>query len=186
MHIHKILLVSSTIALAKNLGIDVTKIHQLVKRLKLETVDDVQRIKKIVIKYLRSLSASIADSCIVSPAIGVAPYIHRVLSMSIVSPQILLAVKRPYPTNPYDIKYLIDDAEFWIPKLRRALSEASNGFTIKFIVYYDPVFQWHILLDFIPIIISIDLSSFKSVLRCKEVQIAQFIKHKVFDVIWIC
>ncbi|MDK6028293.1 hypothetical protein QPL79_02810 [Ignisphaera sp. 4213-co] len=146
-------------------------------------IDDLYTLCKMIKKYVKWLSSLKAEKCLITPVIGVAPYIAKKNNMLFITREILIAFRRAYATDPYSINYLILDSGDWISKMIKIFNECfidKRNMNVEFVVYYDPIDQWPLLLNYVPIIIVWKVDDILANTNCNEFHLTQFTGFKMF------
>ncbi|MEM0048097.1 MAG: hypothetical protein QXT53_08185 [Ignisphaera sp.] len=181
MSLSKYLITSSTIAFLYTISRE-GNFSEHIRALEVVNIDDVQRLCFLLRKYIESLSSLKMEKCLATPLIGVAPFLARKYGLKLITNQIMVVGKRPLPTDPHCIDCLAFDSSTWITKIFRVLSKCLkvSEIPIRFAVYYDPVDQWPLLINYIPIIILLDFNSLMNINKCREKYIVQFTNYRLF------
>lgn len=178
----KILTTSSNLSVLSTLNHSTKYILNHIKIFKISCVDHITTLWRVLDRYLQSITKNEYDYCLFTPVLGIAPYMSRILRIPFFTHQVLIMVRRGFMTSPTSVEMILQDATTWIDKIlkHRPSDSLSRRPEIRFMIYYDRETLWHILLHYIPIIITIDYKAVLNITKCREVYITQFTVYNAF------
>jgi len=184
-HIIRMLLTSSNIALVNAIQKD--KIANIIfsafKMFIVKNLEDLEKLAKIFKKYISILNTLNHDLCLITPPLGPVHYLAQLLNAPVITNSMFILVKRKRTKAPNSIDELLNDMKsdmvVMLRELKYSLESYNNFFELGYYVYYDYETLWHILLDFIPIIISFRYDALMNIAKCKDVELFQFLEYPV-------
>jgi hypothetical protein len=131
---------------------------RIFKKLMLNNCSEIVNIVKMYLNYVKSLNNA-KSKLIITPAIGIAPYIASLENSQILPNSVLIFVKRLRASNPFNYKLFLDDVDVCLENLKRLKNDISY-IKLKYnaIFIYDPIIFSKTLIHFIPMMISFDLN----------------------------
>jgi hypothetical protein len=146
-------------------------------------LEDLKKLAKILRKYISILNTLNHDLCLITPPLGPVHYIAQLLNASVITNSIFILVKRKRAKAPDRINELLNDVKsdivVMLKELKYSLESYNSIFELEYYVYYDYETMWHILLDFIPIIISSRYDALMNIAKCKDIELLQFLEYPV-------
>jgi len=141
------------------------------KKLMLNNCSEIANIVKMYFNYVKSLNNA-KSKLIITPAIGIAPYIASLENSQILPNSVFIFVKRLRASNPFNYKLFLEDIDVCLENLKRLKNDISY-IKLKYnaIFVYDPRIFSKTLIHFIPMIISFDLNELIHNIMDKEINI---------------
>ncbi|MCS7111165.1 MAG: hypothetical protein N3D82_00410 [Ignisphaera sp.] len=169
------LITASTVPLLKY-SIYSRSIWNVGKLLTIRSCSEMQKIMKLYLNYIKLFENNSVGRVIITPPIGIAPYVATLEHSQVLPNSILAFVKRTSYSNPLNFKLFLEDIELCMEGLRRSVGNPSLNELKRDVVFiYGPMALNELEMNYIPLIILVDLDRVAS-------RIFQTSKTSVFNV----
>lgn len=130
--------------------------------LSIRNCSELHRLLKLHLNYTKSLESS-GSEIIITPLIGIAPYIAFLEQSRVLPSTILALARRIGRSNPLNFKLFLEDVELCMDSLKRSTRDLDFNELISDIVFvYGPTTLSELMMNFIPLVIAIDLNRLAS------------------------